>query len=486
MERLLTIRRLLLRSRRLPWIMLGITLGIMAGAILLTSNQTRSRVRAQITGRDREILYALAQMQMLRTGESADLVGSIEDPENQLNVIMETARMTQLNGVLGASLFNANGRLVQSFPNDLLDGGMLPEDLITLRSLKPVSHFYASLPMSEVFLTDARGLPAGSEGTLSVLEVSIPLHTAEQSQLLGIAQFVIEAHTIAQEFSQLDRHLWRQGLATFGASAVILALAVLWSLRRLGHAHRLLAERTENLLKANQELTLVAKTSAVGAVTSHLIHGLKNPLAGLQSFVAGLGATVLDRTGPDLAQAIATTRRMQAMINEVLSVLHEEEGAGQYEMPLGEVVDLIAGKAQMLCAERGVRLSTECQAQAVLPNRVANLVALVLANLVQNAVEATPRGGEARLIIVPVGDDLTCEVHDQGPGFPGGRQPFTPCASQKDGGSGIGLAISKQLAHHLGARLDLCKSAPTGCVFALTLPAALWQPKTSSVTVSLG
>src|SRR5256885_10117139 len=42
---------------------------------------------------------------------------------------------------------------------------------------------------------------------------------------------------------------------------------------------------------------------------------------------------------------------------------------------------------------------------------------------------------------------------------------FAPCRSSKEGGSGIGLAISKQLANHLGAQLELKSNSPAGCVF---------------------
>jgi C4-dicarboxylate-specific signal transduction histidine kinase len=90
------------------------------------------------------------------------------------------------------------------------------------------------------------------------------------------------------------------------------------------------------------------------------------------------------------------------------------------------------------------------------------------------------------LTLAREGDCILAEVQDQGPGFPEGRNVFTPCQSKKDGGSGIGLAISKQLANHLGASLELKSSSPAGCVFALSLPSTLWTPKTSSVTLSLG
>ena len=122
----------------------------------------------------------------------------------------------------------------------------------------------------------------------------------------------------------------------------------------------------------------------------------------------------------------------------------------------------------------------------VFPNRVANLVALILVNLVQNAVEATPRGMSVHLLFRRDADSIVAEVREEGPGFPETRPVFAPCQSTKEGGSGIGLAISKQLANHLGAGLELRESSPQGSVFILTLGTAIWSSKTSSVRVTLG
>ena len=48
--------------------------------------------------------------------------------------------------------------------------------------------------------------------------------------------------------------------------------------------------------------------------------------------------------------------------------------------------------------------------------------------------------------------------------------------------SGIGLALCKQLANHLGAELELARSTATGCVFALKLPAAVGREKPAAAT----
>src|SRR6185369_13510390 len=123
-----------------------------------------------------------------------------------------------------------------------------------------------------LFEPEVETLPA-AERTLPLLEVNVPLHTGADRQLLGIAQFILEGYSIAAEFSQLDRHLARQALVAFLVGGGILVLTILWAFRRLRGTQLLLAERTRGLLQANQALALAAKTSAVGAITSHLIHG---------------------------------------------------------------------------------------------------------------------------------------------------------------------------------------------------------------------
>lgn len=466
-------------SRRLPWLVVAVSMAILGGAIVVTTEQTRVQVREQIAGRDGEVLHAVA---LLQQPDPAEVIGPIDDPANQLVVVLQTSRLT---GVMGARLYDAEGVFVESFPEYVLKDQLDENDLPRLEQLRPVSHFLPDISPAEIFLPEMQDLSA-SAGRIPVLEVNVPLHAKGDRRLLGIAQFLVQGHGIAQEFARLDRHLIQQGALAFLAGSAILSAAILWSFRRLARAHRLLSERTENLVAANRELALAAKTSAVGAVTAHLLHGLKNPLAGLQTFVASLGATDADRPDADLQQAIATTRRMQAMINDVVGVLREEQGGAQYEITVDEVAEIVSARVRSLAARQGVDLVVQVSASGVFANRVANLVALILTNLAQNAIEATPRGGQVCLQFKRDSDFLVAEVRDEGPGFPDGRPVFAPCQSAKDGGTGIGLAISKQLAHHLGARLELLENSPRGCTFALNMNAKRSAEKVSPVTVTVG
>jgi signal transduction histidine kinase len=226
---------------------------------------------------------------------------------------------------------------------------------------------------------------------------------------------------------------------------------------------------------------LAAKTSALGAVTAHLIHGLKNPLAGLESFVSTRPPTSKQET--DWEQAVATTRRMQAMINQVVGVLREDQSSAAYDVTLGELEQMVRCRIQPLASERGVGFTALIRAEGALPNRVANLLALILINLVENAVQATPRGKSVTLTAAQRDGKRIFEVRDEGSGFPGDVPLFQPCRSTKEGGTGIGLALCKQLANHLAAELRLAGSTTGGCVFELSLPplAEVSKPRAESV-----
>jgi signal transduction histidine kinase len=439
----------------------AVAFGVLAGVVILTTLQIRQRIREQIASRDGEVLHAVALLHYAQDVETG-LTGPITTPGDQLSVVLNSGR---LRGVLGVRLFGPDGQFVESFPPSVTEQVVAEEGVDRLKELRPISRFHPRAQMAELFYPDE----AAPTGTIPMLDVFVPLHT-EGGPLAGIAQFLVEGHSIATEYARLDRNLAWQAFVAFGAGGTILSAALVWAFRRIQRSQQLLSERTQNLVKANQELALAAKTSALGAVTAHLIHGLKNPLAGLESFVSSRGASSETDAAADLQQAVASTRRMQTMINQVIGVLREEEAGAQYEITPVELEQIVRARVQPLARERGVNFASAIHAQGALPNRVANLVALILVNLAENAVQATPGGKSVNLIVRQNGTRLVFEVGDEGTGFPADMPLFMPCSSSKQGGTGIGLALCKQLANHLGANLELASSVDTGCTFALSLP----------------
>jgi signal transduction histidine kinase len=233
-----------------------------------------------------------------------------------------------------------------------------------------------------------------------------------------------------------------------------------------------LRARSADLERANRELVLAAKTSALGTVTAHLIHELKNPLAGLELFVAGQADGVRDEDGRELAEASALTRRLRTMVNDVVAVLRDEQSGGAFFLPVDEVPALALAKVREEARARGVALAATGAGGVELAGRRANLAVLVLRNLLQNAIEAQPAGGWVRLE-TRVGPDGTVDfcVCDGGAGLPETvrKRLFQPCASGKPGGSGLGLALSQQLALQAGGSLELERSDASGTCFRLVL-----------------
>jgi signal transduction histidine kinase len=454
----------LFRSRRALALGIGVALAVLAGTIVWSALGLRQHIRAQIASRDGETLDAVAAMQYLDDKTSGDTIAPLADPGEQIQLAIKISR---LRNVLGVRLFSAEGKFVNAFPAYITEATLPDKDLAALHALKPVSHFVARARLEEHDL-----LAETNSAPVALLEVNIPLHEEGEARLAGAAQFLMDGTSIAREYAALDRHLaLRFGLA-FVAGSGILAAGLALAFRRVQRSNRLLAERTSSLLQANRELALAAKTSAVGAVTSHLIHGLRNPLTGLRSFVRDRAVAPGNGADSDWQLAVATTDRMQNLINRVVRVLQEEPAAASYELSLVELVEMLSHKLAPAASAANVRFETGAAPPGTLSNQEADLVLLILENLVQNAIDATPAGKTVRLAVRAEGKGVVMEVEDEGPGLAPEVEArlFTPCTSRKEGGSGIGLAISQQLAKHLGAELCLKCSSPKGCTFRLALP----------------
>lgn len=460
-----------------PWLVLLLALTTFGGSVFWVSQRLRERLQAQVVAREGEVLSAVTLT--LAFGAEADL----GDPEfgassaDQLDLILqasqrfeELAGSLRTGGILAARLFDAEGRLVTTFPVNVAEATLRAGDLERLRTLAPVSHYFPQARLADYFWQ----LPEDSHdgpNAVPLLEVTIPLHRPRQTKLLGIAQFVLDGSGIAA----MSRELSRYGTVAFVGGGLIIALSLSWAFQRLERSRRLLAERTASLLQANHELTLAAKTSAVGAVASHLIHGLKSPLFGLHHFVTSRSNGDHAAVDTDWRAAVETTQRMQAMIAEVVRVLREETAPVSYRLSLEELVELLGERLAPKARAAGVRFTWQVTAPGSLSNRQANLVLLILENLLHNALQATPAGKSVHVSVDSLDQAVTFTVRDEGPGLPAEVRAalFQPVQSTKPDGAGIGLAISKQLAKHLGAELELKESSPRGCVFALTLPTQL-------------
>ncbi len=454
-------------------IVLVLVLGVFGGAIFQGYHSLQRALRDQMINHDGEVLYAVAQTLYAAAQKQPPVqpAGSPGQPlaqqGEQLNFLLHLSELEQ--GCIGVRLYDALGKPIIPSPIYLTESPLDAATLLALNAGRQISRYQPAMAMSDLSLI-------GSSNQIPVLEVNIPVHAPGQSKLLACAQLLLDGKDLQQQFSSVDQRLRLQAWTLFIAGAAFLICALSWGYWRLQKANRLLEDRTARLLGANHELTLAAKTSALGAVTAHLIHGLSNPLANLHD----LAAAHQDDQGGQWQEAIAATRRMQNLVHDVVRVLSESKDCEYYEVTLEELTRILLIKVQPLAESFGVQIKIAVHAQGQLASHHANIILLILENLIHNAVQATPRGKTVQLGIAEAAGEVVCQVADQGCGIAESvlKHLFAPCRSTK-GGSGLGLAISRQLAHQLGAKLEMKESGPQGATFALVLPLAVCAAKNS-------
>lgn len=451
-------------AKHVPWLVIGLILLIMAGTVAIITMNLRRVVRTQIIQQDGLMLYAASLVPTPTTDEPSELPPDLaNDPDiilEQMTAKVVQASMDEQTGVMELRVFDDKGVVQLGRKRELTE-----QELRRLKKFETISSFESEGVVKK------KG--ENREFVTPLIRALVPLR--EGDRFLGAAEFVLDGEKVAMELQKLDGTLWKYSIRIFLIGGGIMSISLWWAFRQLRSANRSLEERTQSLLRANHELTLAAKTSAVGAITAHLIHDLKSPLFGLQSFVSARGSA--DEEDWDLA--LSTTQRMHQLIQQIVRLLQEEKTTEKYELSIEEVLSIVREKLEPECEKAGIHFVTQGTMEGSLMNRDGNIVVLLITNLVHNAIQATPKGG---VIAVRVGNEdgnAIFEIRDNGPGLPDHilSTLFTPTRSTKSGGTGLGLAISKQLANHIGADLSLKESSASGTVFQIRVPEKMLKPE---------
>jgi signal transduction histidine kinase len=379
--------------------------------------------------------------------------------------VLESSR---LRGVLGVHVYDAAGRLFDALP-------VRPGEGATPVWWQGVPAEPRARFRGEAALEMALGLAGDAVDVTRVplMDVVVPLVEANGAPL-GVARYWVDGDPAAREFRRMDRRLAVQAGVAFCGAALLVSWVLAWAFSRVDEANRRLLAQSDDLARANAELDFAAKTNALGAISAHLIHGLRNPLAGLEGFVAETAAGPEALSGEACRAAMETTRRLRALVAEVSEVLRDErEEAAAHAVPADEIVGAARIQAAAAAGAADVRLESGAEPGAAVESRAARLAGLVLANLLANAIEASRARSTVTLTAQPSGDRVEFSVRDEGPGLPAAVQAelFRPVRSSKRGGGGVGLAISHRLARHAGGELVLAASGEGGTEFRLTLPA---------------
>ena len=435
------------RFQKVFFILGGSILLIFVAAVATGFILFRSEVRDQILERDGTLLTNFARY-LHQTGESSTLAN--------WDLVELASGSSQIEGIIAVRVFRPVDVLVEQVPESLYAVALAEPDQQRLQAGEPVIRYFETYPLYSLF-SDIEEIDLVESAPL--IEVIAPL-TDDTGRTTAAIQYWLDGTDVSAEFDQLDQQLLMIGLGFILGGGSLLAAVLLYARKRLINMAELLSNRNKSLEQANTELARAARTSAIGSVSSHLFHGLKNPLAGLKTY---LQVTARDE------EAVAITDRMQSLINETLSVLREESGTPTAEFSFDEFMDITGTRLDAISAASGHPIKLSGSGSGLFPSRKIQLVLLILRNLVENAVEATPDETAVEVVINSPADTIEILVRDHGPGLPEAvkEKLFEPVISSKSDGTGIGLAISSTLARHIPGSLELVESGTAGTTFLL-------------------
>ncbi len=444
----------------MPIAALGMVVLIFGGIVGFSSLQLRKDLRGKVIQRYADIWGPISKFHV-EQGVSDDLFGILDFEDT---IIFSLMSAQEIEGALGVQVYDADGQYLAGVPAEIEESDL---------SQDSVERIQMAIPWA-VYLPSGSYVETGSNPQPEI-ELNIPILGRDGESVEYLARYLIEGDNVRDELRVIDTNLTKQASLAFLSGTLLVSAVFVWSFWRLRRANKEVAERAVRLAKANAELAMVAKTSAIGAVASHLIHGLKNPLAGIREHLKTNGE---DLELDDWADARNATGRMQAMINEVVDVLKNEDFDEMETLSGEEIALYLRKKFEQKALKKELDFGVRSEPRVVLSAREANIAKLILSNLLDNAIDAVSNGGEVETRIVSESGRIEFTIVDTGPGFSevAISNLFSPVQSSKSAGAGIGLAISQQLARHLGAELELTRSSSTGSEIKLTLPVVhSWQ-----------
>jgi len=239
--------------------------------------------------------------------------------------------------------------------------------------------------------------------------------------------------------------------------------------REFNSMGRAVQEREEEKLRA-------ARLAMVGKMAAQIAHEVRNPLSSI-----GLNTELLeDELGDNASEARELCRAIHSEVNRLTEVTETYLGlrGGKPKLAresLNAIIGDLVGFVRSDLATRHVELATELDPDDPPGYVDANQIRQCLINLVRNAADAVAAKGGGRLVLRTRSDGRRVEiaVEDNGVGIAAEVLPrlFDPFFSTKEGGSGLGLALTQQIVRDHGGEIHVASRVGRGTTFTLSIPA---------------
>lgn len=251
-------------------------------------------------------------------------------------------------------------------------------------------------------------------------------------------------------------------VASLASAALALLLAVMLALG-------VRAVRRETVARSRAEhLGIMSRLAAQAA------HEIKNPLSTIQATAETVEEVwTLPEDARELMHDLRDDVGRVSRLVEDFVALSPDIAMVRARHDLVDLVEAVATSQGPAAAADGVEIDVERPDGPVSAEVDAARIRQVLLNLVLNARQATPSGGRVTLAVAREGRQAVIEVRDTGRGMSAEelRRACDPFFTTREGGTGLGLAVGRQIAEAHGGRLTIASRKGQGTTCRLELPA---------------
>jgi len=224
-----------------------------------------------------------------------------------------------------------------------------------------------------------------------------------------------------------------------------------------------------------RELVRSERLAAVGKLSAMITHEIRNPLSAI-----GLNAELLDDELSDNAEGRALCQAIHKEVDRLTAITEEYLSFGKLPKPkiasehVNGLVDALASFVREDLAQKQVELVVDLADNDPIALVDSAQLRQCLVNLVRNAAEAVTSKGGGRVTMRTrrAGDRVVIEVEDTGVGIAPEVLPrlFDTFFSTKEGGSGLGLALTQQIVKDHGGDLSVESAVGKGTTFTVSIP----------------
>ncbi|TMV49671.1 PAS domain S-box protein [Paenibacillus mesophilus] len=224
-------------------------------------------------------------------------------------------------------------------------------------------------------------------------------------------------------------------------------------------------KQTEHLLRKTEKLAVV------GQLAAGIAHEIRNPLTTLKGFLSLMRSHIKDKDRWYLEVMLAEIEKMEWSANQFLAVAKPQSAKFErrsLETAIRHVSSFLYPLAKMHNVK--IVIQSECGDPHVECDE--NLLKQAFINIVKNAIEAMPQGGQVVIRIERAAESVSVRVIDHGHGIPQDRLPHLgePFYSLKERGTGLGLMICYKIMKEHRGTLHFTSEVGRGTTVEIRLP----------------